>query len=85
MDGVMQRAVALRQQRDDDDLAEDGDDRQPGGAKAHVGERAQAPAREGDRGQAQEQDEADQHLAPWIDRRARGLSAATRSRTSVDG
>ena len=47
MDGVVQPAVALRQQRDDDDLARDGDERQPRGAEAHVGERAQAPAREG--------------------------------------
>jgi hypothetical protein len=86
MDRVMQPAVALRLQRDDDDLPGDGDERQPRDAKAHVGKSAQAPAREGHRGQAEQQNEADEHLARW-DRPAVGRlkGAAERSSTSVDG
>ena len=50
-------------------------------AEAHVGERAQAPAREGHRGQAEQQDEADEHLAQW-DRPAGGRLEGTARRSS---
>ena len=64
MHGVVQPDVALRQHEMMTICPAMATSASQGGAEANVGERAEAPAREGHAGQAQHEEDADEHLGP---------------------
>jgi hypothetical protein len=58
----VQGARAVGEDGDDEDLRAEPREQQPGGPQLELGERPEAPARERHRGQAEQEDDADQHL-----------------------